>query len=108
MARRQTQEIASIQFFRGVEASRLAGISDRRLRKLAEAGEIEFKLSGRRRLYALQSLLNTCPGVTEVVDQRDGYRWDSVMQWAKELIERKPREYSCQDELPDSVSGTLA
>jgi hypothetical protein len=102
LVRHQTQELANIPFVRGTEASALLNISSRRLRQLAEAGAIEFKLSGKRRHYALQSLLNYMASRGRGRDQHEGYRRPCVMAWARKLIERKLPEYFFQADLPDS------
>jgi hypothetical protein len=106
LARRQAQELVAVPFIIGVEASQLAGISDRRLRQLAEAGEIDFKLSGKRRQYALQSLLNYMARRGRSRDQRNGYCRPWVVAWAKELIERQLPGYLSEKSLPDSAPGT--
>jgi hypothetical protein len=106
MVRRQSQELAAVPFIRGLEASQLTGISDRRLRQLAEAGEIEFKLSGKRRVYALQSLLDFMARRGQNRDKHDGYRRPYVMAWARDLVERKLPDYCSGNDLPESRQAT--
>lgn len=108
LVRQQAQELVAVPFIRGVEACQLAGISDRRLRQLAETGEIEFKLSGKRRLYALRSLLCYMSRRGLSHDQRNGYCRPWVVAWAKELIERQLPGYFSEKSLPDSAPGTPA
>jgi hypothetical protein len=104
--RQQTQELAAVPFIRGTEACQLMGISGRRLRQLAEDGRVDFKLHGTRRVYALQTLLDHMGRRGRSRGQRDGYRRPFVMEWARELIDRKLPEYFPEKSLPDSSPGT--
>jgi len=103
LARRQAAALETTPFLRGVEAAQLMGISDRRLRQLAEAGNVEFKLHGTRRLYALQSLLDYMARSGQNRAQRGGYARPYVMEWARQLVAQKLAEYSFENDLPDSA-----
>jgi len=90
LMQQEAQKLATVPFIRGNEASELLEISDRRLRQLAESGEIEYKLSGVRRVYALQSLIELMSRRSERGRAQEGgcsRPW--VKRWAREAIAKQ-------------------
>jgi hypothetical protein len=92
LMRMEAADLAEIPFIRGVEAATLLNISSRRLRQLAERGQIKYRLHGARRIYSLQSLLDYIAWRGRVRSQSEGYIRPQVMVWAKSMLRQTLNE----------------
>ena len=103
---RKTMPLLEAPFIRGVEARSFLAITDRRLRQLAERGEIAYELHGQRRVYRLRSLLDYMARRGRKPVQRDGYVRPQVMAWARRMLRQTLQEQGMQapDLLKESPS----
>lgn len=87
--RQQYLALEDAPFIRGVEAAELMGISSRRVRKLAEEGQLPCRMRAGRRLYALADILAVLDRRTQGRQRQPGsYARPWVMDWARKVAEK--------------------
>ena len=93
LTRRQAAELAATPFIRGCEVADLMGISERRVRRLAEQGKLRYQMRGSRRVYALAEIEDY------MAQRHGGYRKarhsdvrPRVRRWAADTLAKTLRE----------------
>jgi len=112
LMRMQATELAGVPFIRACEVAELMGVSERRVRRLAEVGKLQYRMKGARRLYALAS-------IEAYMARRHGCRKQThkdvrpwVRHWAREMLAKRLKEQGVvlpdflQDEHADKPTNT--